>query len=487
MDRHRILIIDDDPSLRKTLADILACKGFETVVAASGAEGLDLLRESPTAIALIDLALPDISGVEVLTRVKTEHPSTEVIILTGNATLDSAIEATNRGAFSYLQKPYDINHLLLQIQRALEKQRAEEQIILQNYELQKINKDLKLLHEVSLVINRTIDMEKLLSDALDALTNMKLFAFDMKAAIFLVEDESMRLASFIDIPETLLEHCEKVGLGECLCGFSATTGEITISEISSQSECRLSCNPIILPNGRIVVPLKTANRTIGVLTLFARIDVEVDDQMLMLLSSIGNQLGIAINNVRLYEETKTFSHQDPLTGLANRRFMEVQLNKEFDTVRRYAEWLSLIMLDIDHFKRYNDTHGHLAGDRLLVKLADILSREMRSADHVFRYGGEEFLVILPRADRASASEAAERLRAAVESEAGVTISLGVVSCRKDVPDKEIFLGKADDALYRAKQNGRNRVEVAFDLFEGHRQKNCRDHDLGLKGLLAVNA
>jgi diguanylate cyclase (GGDEF)-like protein len=85
---------------------------------------------------------------------------------------------------------------------------------------------------------------------------------------------------------------------------------------------------------------------------------------------------------------------------------------------------------------------------------------MRSADQVFRYGGEEFLVILPRADRTSARNAAERLRAAVESETAVTISLGVVSCHKDIPDKETLLGRADYALYLAKQNGRNRVEVA---------------------------
>jgi PAS domain S-box-containing protein len=124
MERPRILIIDDDPSLRKTLADILRIKGYETLAARDGSEGLALLRENVVNLVLIDLGLPDISGLDVLARVRTEHPSTEAIILTGNATLDSAIEATNRGAFSYLIKPYEMEQLLLLVRRAVEKQQA---------------------------------------------------------------------------------------------------------------------------------------------------------------------------------------------------------------------------------------------------------------------------------------------------------------------------------------------------------------------------
>jgi DNA-binding NtrC family response regulator len=120
------MVIDDDQSLRKTLADILRLKGYETVSAANGMEGLALMRENPVNLALIDIGLPDISGVEVLIRIKADYPSTEVIILTGNATLDSAIEAANRGAFSYLIKPYDIEQLTLNIRRAVEKRQAEE-------------------------------------------------------------------------------------------------------------------------------------------------------------------------------------------------------------------------------------------------------------------------------------------------------------------------------------------------------------------------
>lgn len=125
MEKPRILVIDDDDNLRKTLVDILRVRGYDSFAAMNGSEGLELLAEKSVELVLIDLGLPDISGIEVLKRVKIDYPLMEAIILTGNATLDSAMEAMNRDAFSYLLKPYDIEQLLLIIRRAMEKQQAE--------------------------------------------------------------------------------------------------------------------------------------------------------------------------------------------------------------------------------------------------------------------------------------------------------------------------------------------------------------------------
>ena len=125
METTRILVVDDDPNLRKTLADILRLNGYDVVTAENGMEGLTMLHDAPVGLAFIDIGLPDISGIEVLERMKVESPSTEAIILTGHATLDSAIEATNRDAFSYMVKPYDVELLLLHIRRAHEKRQTE--------------------------------------------------------------------------------------------------------------------------------------------------------------------------------------------------------------------------------------------------------------------------------------------------------------------------------------------------------------------------
>ena len=121
MGNPTIAVIDDDPNVRKTLTDILKVKGYEPLSAKDGAEGLVLLRQHRPQVVLIDLGLPDMSGLDVLKVVRTEFPASEAIIVTGNASLDSAIEATNKGAFSYIQKPYDMEHLLLLVRHAVEK------------------------------------------------------------------------------------------------------------------------------------------------------------------------------------------------------------------------------------------------------------------------------------------------------------------------------------------------------------------------------
>lgn len=123
----RILVIDDDPNLRKSLSDILMTKGYDVVSARNGAEGLALSGDFVN-VALIDLSLPDIPGLEVLSKIKADSPATEVIVLTGHAALETAIEATNKGAFSYLQKPYELDDLLLNIRTAAEKQLAEQKM-----------------------------------------------------------------------------------------------------------------------------------------------------------------------------------------------------------------------------------------------------------------------------------------------------------------------------------------------------------------------
>lgn len=455
MDKTVILIIDDDSSLRKTLADILTFKGYATLVAKNGAEGLTLLQKSAVDLALIDLGLPDMPGLEVLDKIKAAYPFIGVIILTGNATLDSAIEATNRGAFSYLVKPYEIERLLLHVRRAIEKQQAEEKITKDSMELQKKNTELKVLYSVSLAISRMADLNDLLSEILRILAKAEIFTFEIKGAIFLVEGDNMRLASFISLSKTELEPCSEIKTGQCLCGQVLITEEITIAR-----NCSENSRPAVHPHGHIIVPLKVAEVVVGLLNLYIQPDTEVNDETVRLLSAIASQMGIAINNARLFEETKRSSLHDALTGLANRRFMEIEFTKRLETAKRYREALSIIMLDIDHFKNYNDSHGHQEGDGLLIKLADILLRQVRMTDYVFRYGGEEFLVILPKMNLDMAHEAAERLRRAVEAEGGgLTISLGVVSLNESFQEKDTLIGAADKALYRAKANGRNRVAV----------------------------
>ncbi len=182
---------------------------------------------------------------------------------------------------------------------------------------------------------------------------------------------------------------------------------------------------------------------------------------LRLRASIGERI------LKLEAHLREMATHDALTGLYNRRAFDSRLTDEIQRVRRYQRPLSLIMCDIDHFKKYNDTHGHPKGDNLLSEIGSVLIASVRGTDAVARYGGEEFTIILPETEKANALVVAEKIRAGVESypfplresQPGgtVTVSVGVASCPEDVTDVGDLLGAADQALYRAKQAGRNRV------------------------------
>jgi len=459
MDTARILIIDEDAKLRKTLGDILMLKGYQTTAVDSGEAGLAFLQGNRVNLVLVDLGLADLPGLEVLTRVKEYSPPTSVIVLSGQGTVDSAVEATSRGAFSYLVRPYDLVQLINHITRAIEKQQAEERIARHLVELERMNAELMTLHEVSKALSSTLDLGVLVDEVLKVLVRASIFPFELRGGIFLMEGETMRLASFVNLSESLLTPCQRVCRGECLCGRALSSAEVVISEDDRDIEGDI-CHPGVEHYGRIVVPLQAVDTVVGLLSLYTEPGTRVSESLMQLLSSLGSQIGIAINNARLYQEARSTSLQDPLTGLANRRFLEIQLDKCFDTAQRYGQNLSVVMLDIDHFKRYNDQLGHQQGDCLLVRLGGILLSELRKADYLFRYGGEEFLALLPDTDLVEAADVAERLRSAVQREAGVTISLGVSEFREPMPDKESLVAAADAALYRAKKRGRNRVELA---------------------------
>lgn len=182
-----------------------------------------------------------------------------------------------------------------------------------------------------------------------------------------------------------------------------------------------------------------------------------------------------ISGVAIIEETKMASlanvaNKDGLTGLFDHATFKYKLKEEMERQLRYGGALSLVMFDIDHFKKVNDTFGHAEGDIILKQMAEVVTEQARSMDVVARYGGEEFAVILPQVDLSSALIFAERLRKKVEktfedAQADVTISVGIASCKGDASQAPDELVKAaDEQLYRAKREGRNRVCKATAQF-----------------------
>lgn len=214
-------------------------------------------------------------------------------------------------------------------------------------------------------------------------------------------------------------------------------------------------------------PIIIDDRRIGVLNFTDKAGGQEFSQAdLELLQAIAPQIAVAIDRTAMKDkagEYEQLSVTDPLTGLLNRRYLEERIAEEITRSKRYRFSLSLMLLDVDDFKSYNDTFGHPAGDIALKAVADVLGESLRGADVAARYGGEEFAILLPQTSSDEAAQIGERIRKRVErmefEHRGVTVSIGVASCSNEVDSPKDLISAADVALYAAKNQGRNNVQI----------------------------
>lgn len=346
---------------------------------------------------------------------------------------------------------------------------AEEQIQRKSEEVSLRNRELSVLYKVSYLASHTMSQDDLLHFSLKTVMELGLLHELKRCGIMLLEGEKLRLAAVEGegFTQDFLNVHADLKLGDCLCGRAAQQGEIIVSKDSLKDIDHTLTYAGEVSHGNVVVPLKARSKVVGVLFLQTETNAEVDERQLLLLRAIGDHLGVAIDNVRLYEKTKALSLHDPLTGLANRNLMHIELKEAFAMARRFDRAFSVIMMDLDLFKDYNDSYGHAAGDKLLVETARVILRNIREIDLAVRYGGEEFLVILPEADAAGAHDVAERIRMEImatdhfpsDSAAPVhiTISGGVATYDRDLANAGDLVERADKALYESKKRGRNQV------------------------------
>jgi diguanylate cyclase (GGDEF)-like protein/PAS domain S-box-containing protein len=222
----------------------------------------------------------------------------------------------------------------------------------------------------------------------------------------------------------------------------------------------------------LCIPILAQGETLGVLHIQTTDDVpQMDGSEMSFKTTFAGQVGLSIANIRLREALRTQSVRDALTGLHNRRYLEETLEREVRRASRNSQALGILMIDLDHFKKFNDTYGHDAGDVVLRETASILAAGIRAEDFICRYGGEEFVIILPTADAAASRARAERLRAKIKelvmmyqgnSLGKLTISIGVSAYPQHGASSKEIMAAADAALYESKRKGRDRVSLAAE-------------------------
>lgn len=222
----------------------------------------------------------------------------------------------------------------------------------------------------------------------------------------------------------------------------------------------------------LCIPILAQGEALGILHFQATERApSLSDSELSFKTTFASQLGLSVANVRLRDALRLQSIRDPLTGLYNRRYLEEMLQRETRRAVRAELSLGLLMLDLDHFKNFNDTYGHDAGDTVLRETAALLAKSVRAEDIVCRFGGEEFVIILPMADFKASHARAERIRSKLreltvthhgQSLGMITVSVGVAALPQHGTAPSELLELADAALYRAKRDGRDRVVAAID-------------------------
>jgi len=339
-------------------------------------------------------------------------------------------------------------------------------------ETRRTAQEFEALYQVSRAMASTLDLQNILTRISETVSSL-LRAQAMSLMLLGPDGRTLStVAGYNLFDETLPPVSEsRAGVHPSLVAVREKRA-VTVSDIRHDERYgeRLSAGRERGFNSFLAMPLVVQDRALGCMNLYLIERREFGPEEIQLLSTFASQAAVSIENARLFEETRQLAITDPLTGLANHRQFYDQLEREFRRAQRYQRPLTLLMLDLDRFKSFNDRYGHLAGDHALRETADVLRQNARSVDVLARYGGEEFAIILPETDLARAASHAERIRAAIadhvfrSAETGlqhrVTVSIGVAGLSPTSQKIEELVHDADQALFRAKAAGRNRLELA---------------------------
>ena len=425
-----VLYVEDEEDVREFTSKTIDTIVNSVVVACNGKDGLEKFKENPNInLILTDINMPKMGGLEMCAEIRKINDDIPIVITSAHSDPDFLKKAIDVKVSAYAMKPIDLYNLIESMIKAMEP-------IFLRKELENVNHNLE---------DRVDDAVKQTKSILDAQDNIVILSNLKK-----IQEVNKKFLDFFDV-SSLEEFIEKKG--SLISTFIFEYGLFAKDKINKDQNWIVEIQKL----NELEKIVKILNKD-GEERVFT---VNIDDY-----EQTGEYYVISLTDItQLKEKSNLLEYQanhDQLTGLFNRQKFNEIFIKEIKREKRYKNSLCLITFDIDDFKKFNDNFGHMVGDEVLKVISTIVTNNIREHDSVARWGGEEFLVLLPQTQLNGAIHVAEKIKVAIEEYEDslipekITASFGVTKLEED-DDEVSVLKKADEALYRAKNKGKNLV------------------------------
>ena len=461
----RVLVIEDDPDLCTLVELALSGLGAVTTVHSVAAARLAAAEQAPD-IVILDVLLPDGNGLELVTelqRVQTVH--VPVLILTGLGSGDEKVRGFNAGADDYLLKPFDLDELRVRVRALLRMRQVEQTLAARNLSLEQANRAAAILLDTAHALTALGDQVTVLQGALKLLP--RLFGADRAAVWLTSPDQDASRIWGLEVKGNKAPRRISGRLHPQYAELPVDARGLLVVEDLRKASLPLEAIGEAELQSLVLASIMRGNERLGALLIGYETPQTYSAQTLDVVQGLANQLAIAIENARLYEQLQDAALTDSSTGLRNMRFFQTALEAELSRAQRRGrdqndvQSLSVLMMDLNKFKQYNDSYGHPVGDEALRRFGELVHSGLRQYDTLARYGGDEFIVLLPATGADAARRLAERLRqrlmsSAVNLGAGINVrfscSFGVATFPINGTTANDLVRMADDALYAAKRS-----------------------------------
>lgn len=457
-------MVEDDPDLSALVGEALEALGTTTAANSIAAARSAFAEQSPDVVVL-DVMLPDGNGLDLVTELQGgQAVHVPVLVLTGLGSGDQKVRGFDAGADDYLLKPFDLEELRVRVRALLRMRHVEQTLADHNLSLEQANRAATILLDTARALTALGDQETVLRGALTLLPD--LFGAD-RAAIWLTsldQDPAQVWGLEVrgnDAPRRMSGHLHP--------DFTAVPfDERGLLVVEDLHQAALPAEAVDAAELRslILATIARGQERLGALLIGYETPQRHSTQTLDVVQGLANQLAIAIENARRYEQLQEAALTDSATGLHNMRSFRSTLEAELSRAQRRRhdnnteEPLSVLMMDLNKFKQYNDSYGHPIGDEALRRFGELIRSGLRQYDTLARYGGDEFIVLLPATGAAAAHLLAERLRRRVTDSAvrlgdGINVrfscAVGVATYPIDGANVDDLVRIADDALYADKR------------------------------------